>query len=132
MLNPTSPNTTFNGLWLLVIAALISFIILLIEYFVPHGTIAHSWGALLVVISTALMVIAGALIALKAVPHWLAVLFEILIILDIIGTGICAWFLETPVVLALMVVALIGWFSRLGSQSKPSGAGPWSASSRAR
>lgn len=119
--NP-SAGKFFYGNWLIVITAIIALILLLIDYFTPHGTIAQSWGALLVVISTALMFIAALLIALNAIPRWLVILLQILIILDIVGTGVCAYFLETYVVLLLMVIALIGWIAQLGWTSKPVGA----------
>ena len=131
--NPAWRRPTPYGSWLMTIAAATAFILLLIDYLVPHGTIAHTDGALLVVISTALMFIAALLITLDAIPRWLVVLFEVLIILDIIGTAICAYFLETYVVLALMVLALIGWIALLSSNARPVGAdGSWPASSKAR
>lgn len=130
--NSAWPRPPRYGNWLIVIAALIALVLLVIDYFLPHGTIAHSWGALLVVISTGLMFIAGLLIALNAVPRWLVILFDILIILDILGTGFCAWFLETWMVAALMIVALFGWLAHLGANSKPSGVDQqWPASSKA-
>jgi hypothetical protein len=97
------------GIWLLVVAAAIGLVLSLIAYFTPHGPIAQSAGALLVIISTALMAGAALLIGFVTMPRWLVILFEVLIILDIAGTGVCAYFLEAYVLLALMVIALSGW-----------------------
>lgn len=101
----------------MTIAAIIAFVIILIDYFMPHGTIAHQWGTLLVVISTALMIFASAWIAFGTLPRWLLVLFEVLLILDILGSGVCAYFLEAEAVLVFMAVALIGWIWHLASDT---------------
>ena len=121
------------GSWLIAAAGALAFVILLIDYLLPHGEIAQSWGALLVVVSTGLMWVAALLIAIRAIPRWLVILFDILILLDIFGTGFCAYFLETWIVIILMIVALIGWVAHLNSHSEPSGADQkWPASSKAR
>jgi hypothetical protein len=50
-------------------------------------------------------------------PRWLLVLFDVLIILDILGTAICAYFLEAPALLVFMAVALAGWIWHLASDT---------------
>ncbi len=105
----TTKRLTKYGIWLVALAAVVGLILSVIAYFIPHGPIAASWGALLVIVSTALMLIAAVLIALAQIPQWLVILFEVLIILDIIGTGVCAYFLEAYALLAFMVIALVGW-----------------------
>jgi hypothetical protein len=97
------------GAGVLVVASAIGLIVCLIAYFTPHGPIAHSWGALLVLVSTALMVVASLLVAFTALPRWFFRLLQVLIVLDILGTGVCAYFLEAYVLLAFMVIALLGW-----------------------
>ena len=109
------PST--NGARLIAIAAAVGFVICLVDYFTPHGPIAHQWGTLLVLISTALMLGASCWIAFGTMPRWLLILFEVLIILDILGTGICAYFLEAPALLVFMVIALVGWIWHLASDS---------------
>jgi hypothetical protein len=105
------------GAWTIASAALIGFILALVAHFTPHGAIAYSWGALIVVISTGLMLIAGFLLATTVLPRWLVILFEVLIILDILATGVCAYFLETPAILVFMVIALIGWIVHLAADT---------------
>jgi hypothetical protein len=106
----------------MAIAAAIGFLLMLIFYFTPHGTIAHSWGALVVLVSTGLMFVAAILITGFPLPRWLVGLFEVLIILDVLGSGVCAYFLEAYIVLALMVIALIGWLMRIaGGPARVSG-----------
>ena len=110
-----SGRFTLYGAWIIAVASAIGFIICLVDYFMPHGDIAHSWGALLVLISTALMVIASLWIALGTLPRWALILFEVLIIFDILGTGFCAYMLESVALLVFMAIALIGWIWHLAS-----------------
>jgi hypothetical protein len=106
---------TLNGARLIAAAAAVGFVILLFDYFMPHGTIAHQWGTLLVLVSTALMLGASCWIGFGRLPRWLLILFEVLIVIDILGTAACAYFLETPALLVLMVIALIGWIWHLAN-----------------
>jgi hypothetical protein len=106
-----------SRIWLIAIPAGIGLVLSLIAYLTPHGAVAHSWGAVLVVVATALRLVASLLLALAEMPHWFVVLLEVLIILDIVGTGVAAYFLETYILLAFMVIALIGWIFHLASAS---------------
>jgi hypothetical protein len=94
---------------ILITAAVISLFLSLIAYFTPNGAVAGSEGALLVLVSTALLLFAALLTALARMPPWLVTLFKLLTLLDIIGTAICAYFLETDILLAVLVIAFIGW-----------------------
>jgi hypothetical protein len=100
-----------KGAWLIVAGGLIGAIAAAFYYFVPGAGLDGEGGTLLVLISSLLMLLAG-LVLLGRVGGFLASLFVVLILLDIIGTGICAYFLETPIILAAMVLALIGWLMR--------------------
>jgi hypothetical protein len=106
-----------NGARLIGIAAAVGLLICLIDYFTPHGAIAHQWGTLLVLISTLLMLGASCWIAFGTMPRGLLILFEVLIILDILGTAVCAYFLEAPALLVFMAVALVGWIWHLASDT---------------
>ena len=106
-----------SRIWLIAIPAGIGLVLSLIAYLTPHGAVAHSWGAVLVVVATALLLVASLLLALAEMSHWFVVLLEVLIILDIVGTGGAAYFLETYILLAFMVIALIGWIFHLASAS---------------
>jgi hypothetical protein len=102
------------GVWLLSLSSAAALVLLLIDYFMPHGAISQSRGTLLVVVSTALMFGTALLIGLTTLPRWLFLLLNFLIVVDIICTGIVTYFLEAYVVLALMAVALAGWFTHSG------------------
>jgi hypothetical protein len=112
---PDRPS--LNGARLIAIAAAVGFVICLVDYFTPHGTIAHQWGTLLVLVSTALMTWASCWIAFGSMPRWLLILFEVLILLGILGTAVCAYFLEAPALLVFMAIALVGWIWHLASDS---------------
>jgi glycerol-3-phosphate acyltransferase PlsY len=101
------------GAWLIIATALIGLCISLYNYFIAGSGVDHTAGALLVVCSTALMLLAALAIALAELPAWLAVLLAVAIALDIAGTGLAAYFLETDVLLAFMAVAAIGWIAHV-------------------
>ncbi|MGN6147919.1 MAG: hypothetical protein ACTHPD_05210 [Rhizomicrobium sp.] len=111
--NPPS----LSGARLLAIATAVGFVICLVDYFTPHGTIAHQWGTFLVLVSTLLMLGASCWIAFGAMPHWLHTVFDVLLILDILGTAVCAYFLESQALLVFMAVALVGWIWHLASDT---------------
>ena len=114
---PSRQQSAIWGAWLLVVAAGLSLLFTLVAYFTPHGPIAQAWGTLLVVVSTALMFGAALWIALAGQHRGLRILFQVLIILDIAGTAVCAYFLEAYVLLFLTVLALIGWIAHLNRPS---------------
>jgi hypothetical protein len=101
-----------KGAWLIVAGGLIGAIAAAYYYFIPGAGLDGEAGTLLVLISSLLMVVAG-LVLLRWVSGFVASLFVILVLLDILGTGVCAYFLETPIILAAMVLAAIGWLMRV-------------------
>jgi len=78
------------------------------NYFAGAG-ITGTEGALLVVISTLLMLIAALIIARGRGPGWLHPVLSVLLVLDFLGTAVAAYFLDAWVLLALVVLAAIGW-----------------------
>lgn len=97
-----------GGAWLMTAAAALGLIDAWIEYVRLGSGIDHTGGALLVIVSSALLVFAGVVLAFVAPGGW-RILFVVLSILDILGTGLAAWFLHAWILLALMAVALVGW-----------------------
>ncbi len=108
------PPLARYGLWLLSAASLIALLDTLYNYFDRSNGIHGTEGALLVVISTALQLIAALLILFGVLRGPWKVLFEALILLDLIGTATAAYFLEAPILIALTVIAFIGWLTQLG------------------
>ena len=101
------------GIWLLTIASLLALADAIFNYFDASNGIHGTEGALLVIISTALQLIAALLILFDVLRGRWKVLFEVLIFLDLIGTGIAAYFLEAMPLLVLTVIAFVGWLLQL-------------------
>lgn len=102
------------GLWILTLSAALAFIVLSVRYFIPLGASIQGRGALLVVISTGLLIGAGPLMALVVLPRRLFLLLNFLVILDIICTGFLTYFIPAHIAFALMIVAAFGWFAHPG------------------
>jgi hypothetical protein len=119
--NPRPPG---YGLWLLATGALLALALSIFNYFWSGNGIHGSAGALLVIVSSALML--GAAIFLHVAPliaGWLGATLLTLIALDIAGTALAAYMLEAYGLLAVMAVALIGWVVHLIHDFAPRTAG---------
>ena len=81
----------------------------LFNYFWTGNGIHGSEGALLVIVSTLLLVLAVGIVLNRWGPRWLHVTLEVLVVLDFLGTGLAAYFLEAWILLALMALAFIAW-----------------------
>ncbi|MGH7076998.1 MAG: hypothetical protein ACREFU_02750 [Acetobacteraceae bacterium] len=112
------------GAVLLVLAAAAGLGEALAEYFPEYSRIGHTAGALLVIITSALILI-GSLIVLALVaflhsrPVWLRVLLQVLLIIGLFGTGFAAWFLESNLLFAFMVVGFVGWLADVSYGNGP-------------
>jgi ABC-type multidrug transport system permease subunit len=87
----------------------IAFLDALFNYFWTGNGIHGTEGALLVVISTFLLALAAGLIAARWLSGWLRGLFEVLIALDLVGTGCAAYLLDAWILLGLVILAAIAW-----------------------
>lgn len=105
------------GIWVLGIATALALLDSIFNYFWTGNGIHGSPGALLVVISTALQLIATLLIYFRIVRGGWSGLFEVLIFLDLIGTGVAANLLEARILLVLTVIGFIGWLLQLVRES---------------
>jgi hypothetical protein len=97
------------GAWLIAIISLIGLALALRGYFTPNDGISFTPGALLVVISTALILAASVLLGLTGLPVWVNVVLDVLLLLGLLGTALAAWFLQTYLLVALMFVGVIAW-----------------------
>jgi hypothetical protein len=84
----------------------------------PATDVAHTPGALLAVAATLVLFLAG--LVLGGAPRHPALTAFLVIgtLVGIVGTALAAWLLESRLLLALMLVAAIGWVLRLTT--------PWS------
>jgi hypothetical protein len=102
------------GTWLLTAAAAVGLVVSIVAYFDASGGIDHTPGVVLVIVSTALLLGAALVLALAPrAPAWLRILLLVLIALDILGTAAAAYFLQAWLLLALMVLAAVGWIASL-------------------
>ncbi len=114
------PSTMMRpGASILLAAAVAALAKALFNFFWSGNGIHGTAGALLVVISSALMAAAAcALLAGRIGPALRGTLLA-LIVLDIVGTALSAYFLEANWLIAAMVVALVGWIVVLASDRMP-------------
>lgn len=87
----------------------LSFLDSLFNYFWTGNGIHGTEGALLVSVSTLLLVIAAGLVAGQRVHGWLRTLLEVLILLDFVGTALAAYLLEAWILLVLVALAFVAW-----------------------
>jgi hypothetical protein len=112
----------------MALAGAVGLLVSLIAYFHLGSGIDHTAGALLVIVSTLLLVGDSVVLALAAGANgWLRPLLLVLAVLDVLGTGVAAWFLHAWLLLALMVVALVGWLIALLAPSVGTTGAPRSA-----
>lgn len=111
----TFPARTRFGHRLVLASAAAGLLVAIYDYFWAAG-IDHTPGVVLVIVSTALIAGAAAVIAFHvAGRRWLRVTLTVLILLGLIGTGAAAYFLEAYVLLALMAIGLAGWLAGVAS-----------------
>ena len=98
------------GAWLLVASSAVCLVLSAFNYFSTDNGIHGTPGALVVIVSSALIFAASLVVALdRAMRLALRILLLVAILLGIVGTGFAAWLLEADILLAAMVVALAGW-----------------------
>jgi FtsH-binding integral membrane protein len=105
----TSRHST-RGAWLIVLASLIAMAICVYDYYTPETGLIGTGGVVLVAVAALLMLLASLAMALK--PHrsgFLQSFLVVSILLDIIGSSVAGYFLESPVIMAAQALALIGW-----------------------
>lgn len=98
------------GMLLLILAAAAGMGLSIYNFLANEG-INHTAGAAGMIGTTAIMALAGFAIARRRFgPTWLRGIILLLVLLDILVTGVAGWFLETWLLMAFMFVALVGWF----------------------
>lgn len=78
------------------------------DYFTVATGIDGTGGVELVIASSLLMVF-GALMVMVLGRGFLAGIFLFLLLLDVIGTGVAGYFLESGMVMVAMAIAALGW-----------------------
>ena len=99
-----------RGAWLIILASLIAMAVCIYDYYTPETGLIGTGGVVLVAIAALLMFLAS--LAMALVPNRSGLLqgfLVISIILDIIGSSVAGYFLESPIIMAGEALALIGW-----------------------
>jgi hypothetical protein len=105
----TSRHST-RGAWLIILASLIVIAICVYDYYTPETGLIGTGGTILVAVAGLLMLLAALVVA--NVPNRSGLLQGFLVVsilLDIIGSSVAGYFLESPVIMAAEALALIGW-----------------------
>ena len=105
----TSRHST-RGAWLIILASLIVMAICVYDYYTPETGLIGTGGTILVAVAGLLMLLASLVMA--QVPNRSCLLQNFLVVsilLDIIGSSVAGYFLESPVIMAAQALALIGW-----------------------
>lgn len=106
----SEPQGTAYGAWLLLATAVIALILAAVATFNEGNGIAYTPGTYLVLISTALLLLGSLLLALaRGMPRWLGGLLAFLLLLDLLGTGLAAYLLQTEWLLACIGAGLLAW-----------------------
>jgi hypothetical protein len=102
-------SRSISGSWIMAAASAVATVLSLYNDLASGTGIGHTYGALLVAISSVLILLASLALALVALaPRWLRGVLSVLLLLGILGTACAAYFLEAYVLLALMALALFG------------------------
>ncbi len=103
-----------RGAWLIMLASVIAIAICIYDYYTPETGLIGTGGVVLVAVAAVLMLLAAlAMHAYTARPRWLQRFLVISILLDIIGSSVAGYFLESPVIMAAQALALIGWLMQI-------------------
>jgi hypothetical protein len=112
----TAARRAAYGAWIMAVAGAAATALSAYNYLTRGTGIDHTLGALLVIISSALILLASLVIALApGAPRWLRGVLIVLLLLGVLGTALAAYFLEAWALVGLMALALIGWLVQLGS-----------------
>jgi len=99
-----------RGAWLIILASLIAAAICIYDYYSPATGLLGTGGVILVACAAALMLLASLVMALMPNrANWIQTFLVVSILLDIIGSSVAGYFLESPVIMAAEALALIGW-----------------------
>jgi hypothetical protein len=92
------------------LASLIAIAICVYDYYTPETGLIGTGGVILVAAAAALMLLASLVVAMVPNrPCFLQYFLIVAIVLDIIGSSVAGYFLESPVIMAAEALALIGW-----------------------
>jgi hypothetical protein len=99
-----------RGAWQIILASLIAMAICVYDYYTPETGLIGTGGVILVAGAAALMLLASLTLAMTPNRSCLMQSFLVVsIVLDIIGSSVAGYFLESPIIMAAQALAFIGW-----------------------
>jgi hypothetical protein len=99
-----------RGAWLILLGSVIAGAISVYDYFSVDTGLQGTGGVVLVGCAQGLMFLAALTMALKPQRGcFLQGFLVVSIILDIIGSSVAGYFLESPVIMAAQALCLLGW-----------------------
>lgn len=101
------------GAWLIVIASIVGLAVSIYNYHSADSGIAGTSGAMLVIVSTALLLFAGFILGRDMGGGGLRAVLAALCFLGILGTAFAGYLLESRTLIAAMALCLLGWLVRL-------------------
>lgn len=75
-------------------------------------------GGVQLVIASSLLMVFGALMVIVLGRGLLAGIFLLLLLLDVLGTGTAAYFLESGLIMAAMGLAALGWVIQINTRGR--------------
>jgi hypothetical protein len=115
-----------RGAFLIALGAGLGLLVAIYNYFSPAGFLspisdtAGTPGALLVIGSTAIMLVAGVVLAMEPRSRFLTWFAVVGCFIDIIGTSFAAMLLDSTPLLICMAISAIGWLVWMfGPRSAP-------------
>lgn len=99
-----------RGAWLIMLASLIVIVTCAYDYYTPETGLVGTGGVILVCAAAILMLLASLTMAMmRNRGAFLQGFLVVSILLDIIGSAVAGYFLESPIIMAAQALALIGW-----------------------
>lgn len=110
-------SRTGRGAWIIALAAAVGIAISIYDYCMPATGLEGTEGVILTGAAGILM-LGAALALMRRGTGMLATVLKVLILLDIIGTAVAGYFLESGVLIAAMLVALAGWLRQIRAKGE--------------
>jgi hypothetical protein len=101
------------GAWLIVIASIVALAVSIYNYNSADSGIAGTPGAMLVTVSSFLLLFAGFLLGRDMGGSGFRFLLGALCFLGILGTGFAGYLLESTTLAVAMALCMVGWLIRL-------------------
>jgi hypothetical protein len=105
------------GSGLMILAGTLGAAVGIYDYYAVSTGIDGTGGVELVIISCLLMIF-GALVIMMVDGGFLPGLLLLLLLLDVVGTGLAAYFLESGLIMSVMAVAALGWIFQMNDRGR--------------